>query len=121
MTDSPLSFALDSVSMAARRQPIVLVGGSFRIPAIREKIRHRLEKGGALEGNLLFPDNPESLSVQGMVQLFINRKPQLKVIGNANTDPQETELQRSAEIGESDQDSGGATRNGAVLLDTQSA
>lgn len=126
MTDSPLSFALDSVSLAARRQPIVLVGGSFRIPAIREKIRQRLEKGGALPGNLLFPDSPESLSVQGMVELFIDATPRLKILpekgaNHADTDSQADQLQRPAAPGEPDSYSGIPERDGAVSLDTQSA
>ncbi|MBO3463406.1 hypothetical protein G7B40_041130 [Aetokthonos hydrillicola Thurmond2011] len=122
MTDSPLSFALDSVSLASRRQPVVLVGGSFRIPAIKEKIKQRLERGGAIDSNLLFPENPESLSVQGMVELFNeNQKPQLKVVKDGDSNKQETELQRATEISEPNQDSGSTTGDGALLLDSQSA
>ena len=122
MTDSPLSFALDSVSLASRRQPVVLVGGSFRIPAIKEKIKHRLVLGGALDGYLLFPENPESLSVQGMVELFRSpQKPQLKVVLDGNPDQQENQLQRTAEIGEPNPSGSSTTRDGTLLLDTQSA
>lgn len=123
MTDSPLSFALDSVSLASRRQPVVLVGGSFRIPAIKENILLRLKAGGAIESYLLFPDNPESLSVQGMVELFLSeqQKPQLKVVKDENPSQQENQLQRTPEIGEPNPGGSSATRDGAVLLDSQSA
>jgi hypothetical protein len=101
---------------------VVLVGGSFRIPAILEKIKHRLLKGGAIDSNLLFPSNPESLSVQGMVELFLERNiPQLKVVKDDNSDQQENQLQRTSEISKPDSDSGSTTGDGALLLDSQSA
>lgn len=122
MTDSPLRFALDTVSLAARRQPIVLVGGSFRIPAIKERIRERLEQGGARPENLLFPDNPESLSVQGMVALFLEPKPHLQIVKNSDETTGKTpQLQRAAQTGEPDSDRSGSTRDGAVLLDSSNA
>lgn len=123
MTDSPLRFALDSVSLAGRRQPIVLVGGSFRIPAIREKIRARLEQGGARAENLLFPDHPESLSVQGMVDLFLERKPPLHLVKTSSDEPvnEANQLQRAEAIGEPDTDRGGAARGRAALLDASGA
>jgi len=122
MTDSPLRFALDTVSLAARRQPIVLVGGSFRIPAIKERIRQRLEQGGAKPEHLLFPNYLESLSVQGMVDLFLEPKPHLQIVKSSDETTSETpQLQRPAQTGESDPDRGGATRDGTVLLDSSNA
>ena len=122
MTDSPLRFALDTVSLAARRQPIVLVGGSFRIPAIKAKIRERLERGGAKPENLLFPDAPESLSVQGMVDLFLGTKPQLHIVRNTDESTGQThQLQRAEPTREPDPDRVSPAGDGAVLLDTQGA
>lgn len=85
MNDSPLTFALDSISLVGRRQPVVMVGGSFAIPPIRERIKSRLLKAGASEELLLFPDNPGMLSIQGMESLYISDQPHLQVITNGTT------------------------------------
>ena len=85
MNDSPLTFALDSISLVARRQPVVMVGGSFAIPPIRERIKARLLKAGASEELLLFPENPGMLSIQGMESLYISNQPHLQVITNGIT------------------------------------
>ena len=121
MTDSPLSFALDSVSLASRRQPVILVGGSFAIPAIVAKIKQRLIDGGANESLILTPDNPEILSVQGMATLFcnvpeVNQITELKVVKDGDSTKQEAKLQRSAEVSESSADNSSATRDGTSVL-----
>ncbi len=85
MNDSPLTFALDSISLVARRQPVVMVGGSFAIPPIKERIKSRLIKAGASEELLLFPDNPGMLSIQGMESLYISAQPHLQIISNGTT------------------------------------
>ena len=86
MNDSPLTFALDSISLVARRQPVVMVGGSFAIPPIRERIKSRLLKAGASEELLLFPDDPGMLSIRGMESLYISNQPHLQVISNETTE-----------------------------------
>lgn len=85
MNDSPLTFALDSISLVGRRQPVVMVGGSFAIPPIRERIKSRLLKAGASEELLLFPDNPGMLSIHGMESLYISNQPHLQIITNGST------------------------------------
>jgi hypothetical protein len=99
MTDSPLSFALESVSLTSRRQPVILVGGSFAIPGIKERIKERLLKAGAAEEFLVFPPNPETLSIRGMEPLFASEKPTLTVITNnqpPNTDAEDTKAPEQA-------------------------
>lgn len=120
MTDSVLKFALQDISLEARRNPVVLTGGSFAIAPIRERIKQRLLDGGAKEEFLIDAPDPGMLAVAGMAALFINQKqPETKQSGT--TSKTTAELHSTHGVINSNQSDHPTTGDITDVLDTQTA
>jgi len=71
MKDSPLAYALDDVSVKARRSKVTLCGGAFAIAPVQMLIKERLLKSCIPESNLLIPENPGTVALSEMKKLYL--------------------------------------------------
>ncbi|MCP6759894.1 MAG: hypothetical protein NHB32_14275 [Fischerella sp. CENA71] len=122
MTESTLKFALDAVCLKARRHPVVLVGGSFAIPPILERIKKRLIDGGANKELIKEVPNPGMLSIEGMQELFVEQKqPHLQVVKNAEQQQKEDKLHSPDSVINPDTNTDQPIGDNSNILDSQSA
>jgi hypothetical protein len=70
ITDSPLTFAIESLSLQARRHPVVLCGGGFAIPPVRELVILALLRAGVPEENLMEVEEPGILALREMKRMY---------------------------------------------------
>jgi hypothetical protein len=74
--DSPLTFALESLGIQARKHPVILCGGGFAIPPVRKLVKESLMTAGIPEENLIVPERPEIVSLVEMRRLYLPETPQ---------------------------------------------
>ncbi|MUH00376.1 hypothetical protein F7734_52150 [Scytonema sp. UIC 10036] len=91
--DSPLTFALESLGIQARKHPVVLCGGGFAIPPVREIVKDFLVKAGIPKNNLLVPERPEIVSLVEMRKLYLPEQQHIEDIGGSIGDNQQQEQQ----------------------------
>ena len=70
ITDSPLTFALESLAITARRHAVVLCGGGFAIPPVREFVKASLLRAGVPTENLIEVPEPQTISLSEMKTLY---------------------------------------------------
>jgi hypothetical protein len=78
MKDSPLAYALDDISVKARRSKVTLCGGAFAIPPVQMLIKERLLKSCIPESNLLIPENPGTVALSEMKKLYLGETTDVK-------------------------------------------
>ncbi|KYC34499.1 hypothetical protein WA1_51645 [Scytonema hofmannii PCC 7110] len=70
LRDSPVAYALESLSVIGRQHPIVVAGGGFSIPPVREMVQAELFKAGVPKDNLIIPENPGIVSLAELKRLY---------------------------------------------------
>ncbi|MBP5977555.1 hypothetical protein HW132_33805 [Brasilonema sp. CT11] len=68
--DTPLTFALESLSTAGRKNPIVLCGGGFEVPAVQHLVKEALAESSIPLDNLVFPPNPGLIALSEMTKIY---------------------------------------------------
>lgn len=68
--DTPLTFALESLSTAGRKHPIVLCGGGFEVPAVQHLVKQALAQSSIPETNLIVPPNPGLIALSEMTKIY---------------------------------------------------
>jgi hypothetical protein len=69
MIDSPLAYALDDLSIKARRNKVALCGGGFAISPVYQLIYKRLTDAGIPGHNLLIPGEPGIIALSYMKKI----------------------------------------------------
>lgn len=70
MSDSPLTGAINELSLYGRKCPIVCCGGGFAIATTREMLIQELERVGIPKENLIIPGEPGTVALSQMETLF---------------------------------------------------
>lgn len=68
--DTPLTFALESLSTAGRKHPIVLCGGGFEVPAVQHLVKEALSKSSIPQDNLIVPPTPGLIALAEMTKIY---------------------------------------------------
>ncbi|MBW4628809.1 MAG: hypothetical protein KME49_25670 [Brasilonema octagenarum HA4186-MV1] len=68
--DTPLTFALESLSTVGRKHPIVLCGGGFEVPAVQHLVKEALMQSSIPQNNLIFPPSPGLIALSEMTKIY---------------------------------------------------
>ncbi|MBW4597710.1 MAG: hypothetical protein KME46_33600 [Brasilonema angustatum HA4187-MV1] len=68
--DTPLTFALEGLSTVGRKNPIVLCGGGFEVPAVHQYVKDALMQSSIPETNLILPPNPGLIALSEMTKIY---------------------------------------------------